>query len=236
MPESKASFSISRTEKAERNHNRCVLFFFFLLFFDLLSLPRIYLSILLYRYISDSFLFFFSFPFPSLSFFSLFFFNQIRKIEEPFFPNIAFEKSINDGYSIDDTSLHCSFLLSVAFKYDTDLCRFSIILLLSLVACRLCVFFLSPFFLFFLIFFIVTQSVSQTQLVSHVQISRHSFTRICFAVGFLSLSFFFAAVAVVVVAVTVVVIVVVVVVVDDDVALILLTCSVLRVVAAGGAR
>ena len=191
MPESKASFSISRTEKAERNHNRCVLFFFFLLFFDLLSLPRIYLSILLYRYISDSFLFFFSFPFPSLSFFSLFFFNQIRKIEEPFFPNIAFEKSINDGYSTDDTSLHCS---SVSFGcFQIRYRSLSFLYYIVAVACCLsimCIFFI-PFFLFFLIFFIVTQSVSQTQLVSHVQISRHSFTRICFAVGFLSLSFFF---------------------------------------------
>lgn len=80
VPESKASFSISRTEKAERNHNRCVLFFFFLLFFDLLSLPRI--SILLYRYISDSFLFFF----PSLFLLSLFF---------PFFFLIRFGRSKN---------------------------------------------------------------------------------------------------------------------------------------------
>lgn len=90
VPESKASFSISRTEKAERNHNRCVLFFFFLLFFDLLSLPRI--SILLYRYISDSFLFFFPSLFLLSLFFSFFFFNQIRKIEELFFSEYSIRK------------------------------------------------------------------------------------------------------------------------------------------------
>lgn len=97
----------------------------------------------------------------------------------------------------------------------------------------MCIFFI-PFFLFFLNFFYcnaVSLSNSTRLTRSNIPPFLHTHLFRCwFPFAFL---FFFAAVAVVVVAVTVIVVVVVV---DDDVALILLTCSVLRVVAAGGAR
>lgn len=150
MLESKASFSISNREGGIANEIIIVASSSSSSSIFSPFLESIYLSLyLIFRFVSR--FFFFPFLFLLSLFFFLFFFLSDLEDRRTFFWSI--QKSINDGYSIDDTSLHC---FSVSFgcfrliKYDTSLS------FLYYCCCRLLLvdyvyFFIPLFFFFFLL-------------------------------------------------------------------------------------